>query len=190
MASVLGLRWSWHFWAALFYTVSRRSMKSTYVKIALFVLIAGSLTACGSQAANTPASVSQPTEGVASAVPATADSPVSTDTSAPATEAAAATQPAAQGATVSFAQDVLPLLESRCTNCHGGERTEKGLNLKTYADMMQGSENGPVVTAGNAADSKLVELILNQKMPKRGPKLTPPQVELITNWVNQGALNN
>ena len=55
---------------------------------------------------------------------------------------------------------------------------------------MAGSENGPVVTAGNAADSKLVELIVNQKMPKRGPKLTPPQVQLITEWVNQGALNN
>lgn len=171
-------------------------MKSTYVKIALFVLIAGSLTACGSQATNTPASVLQPTAAVdpAASSPSGAqvatDPPVSTDTSAPVTEAAAATQPAAQGAIVSFAQDVLPLLESRCTNCHGRERTEKGLNLKTYADMMQGSENGPVVTAGNAADSKLVELILNQKMPKRGPKLTPPQVELITNWVNQGALNN
>ena len=56
--------------------------------------------------------------------------------------------------------------------------------------MMAGSENGSVVTAGNAAGSKLIELIVNQKMPKRGPKLTSPQVQLITEWVNQGALNN
>jgi len=102
----------------------------------------------------------------------------------------AATEPAVQGATVSFANDVLPIIESRCINCHGRERVEKDLNLKTYTDMMAGSENGPVVTAGDAAHSKLVELITNQKMPKRGPKLTPPQVELITEWVNQGALNN
>ena len=168
-------------------------MKSTYVKIAILVLIVGLLTACGSQATNTPSS--SPTEAVALDTPAPTNPPLSTDTAAPtdpavATEPAAATQPAAQGATVSFAQAVLPILESRCTNCHGGERTEKGLNLKTYADMMQGSENGPVVTAGNAADSKLVELITNQKMPKRGPKLTPPQVQLIAEWVNQGALNN
>jgi len=167
-------------------------MKLTYVKFALFVLVAGSLTACGGQATNTPASVSQPSEAVAAAISsplatqAAANPPVSTDTSAPVTEPAAAPQ----GAPVSFSHDVLPILESRCSNCHGGERTEKDLNLKTYTDMMQGSENGPVVTAGNAADSKLIELILNQKMPKRGPKLTPPQVELITNWVNQGALNN
>ncbi len=168
-------------------------MKSPHVKIAIFVLIVGLLTACGSQATNTPAS--SPTEIIAPATEAPTNPPLSTDTAVPtdttvATEPAAATQPAAHGATVSFAQDVLPIIESRCTNCHGGERTEKGLNLKTYSDMMQGSENGSVVTAGNAADSKLVELIVNQKMPKRGPKLTPPQVQLIAEWVNQGALNN
>jgi hypothetical protein len=91
---------------------------------------------------------------------------------------------------VSFAHDVLPIIESRCINCHGGQRTEKNLSLKTYADMMQGSDDGPVVTAGNPADSKLIELIVAQKMPKRGPKLTPPQVQLIADWVDQGALNN
>lgn len=168
-------------------------MKSTFVKIAIFVLIVGLLAACGSQATNTPAS--SPTEAIAPATQAPTNPPLSIDTAVPtdtaaATEAPAATEPAAQGATVSFAHDVLPIIESRCINCHGGDRTEKDLNLKTYADMMQGSENGPVVTAGNAADSKLVELITNQKMPKRGPKLTPPQVQLITEWVNQGALNN
>jgi len=44
------------------------------------------------------------------------------------------TQPVAQGVTVSFTNDVLPILQSRCVNCHGGDRTEEGLVLKTYAD--------------------------------------------------------
>jgi mono/diheme cytochrome c family protein len=168
-------------------------MKSTYVKIAIFVLIVGLLTACGSQATNTPAS--SPTEAVALDISsplgaqAPTNPPVYTDAAAP-TDTAAATEPAAQGATVSFAHDVLPIMESRCANCHGGDRVEKGLNLKTYAELMAGSENGPVVTAGDAADSKLVELITNQKMPKRGPKLTPPQVQIIAEWVDQGALDN
>ncbi len=55
---------------------------------------------------------------------------------------------------------------------------------------MAGSDNGPVVIAGDASNSLLVELIANQKMPKRGAKLTPSQVQLITDWVNQGALDN
>ena len=166
-------------------------MKSMYVKIAIFVLIVGLLTACGSQSTNTPASA--PTEAVDTQAP--TNLPLSTATAAPtdtavATEPAVATQPAAQGATVSFANDILPIIESRCINCHGGQRTEKELDMKTFDSLMAGSENGPVVTPGDAAHSKFVELVVTQKMPKRGPKLMPPQVQLFTDWVNQGALNN
>jgi hypothetical protein len=168
-------------------------MKSTYLKIAVFVLIVGLLTACGGQAVNTPASAS--TEAVAPATEALTNAPLPTDTAAPAdtavaTEPAAATDPPAQGVTVSFASDVLPIIESRCINCHGGQRTEKGLDMNSFDNLMAGSENGPVVTPGDAVHSKFVELVANQKMPKRGPKLTPPQVQLFMDWVNQGALNN
>ncbi|HSL43898.1 MAG TPA: c-type cytochrome domain-containing protein, partial [Anaerolineales bacterium] len=84
----------------------------------------------------------------------------------------------------------MPIIQSRCINCHGGDRTEEGLSMNTHAEIMAGSDNGSVVTPGDAADSLLVELVATQKMPKRGPKLTPPQVQLITDWVNQGALDN
>jgi len=55
---------------------------------------------------------------------------------------------------------------------------------------MAGSDNGPVVIPGDVKNSLLVELITTQEMPKRGPKLTPLQIQLITDWVNQGALDN
>jgi hypothetical protein len=170
-------------------------MKSMYVKIGLLVLIAGLLTACGAPSTNTPASA--PTEAVAPAteVPtettAPTEAPTEAATEAPAaTEPGAATEPAVQGATVSFANDILPIIESRCIGCHGGDRTEEGLVLRTHADIMAGSDNGPVIVPGDAANSLLVEMVATQKMPKRGPKLTPPQVQLITDWVNQGALDN
>jgi len=163
-----------------------------HVKIAAIILIVGLLSACSTQPAVTPTSTPQPTE-------APTDTPPPTDTAAPTdtaqateapTEPAAATESVVQGATVSFANDVLPIIESRCVNCHGGDRTQEGLDLKTHASLMAGSSNGFVVTPGDAANSLLVELIANQKMPKRGPKLTPPQVQLIMDWVNQGALDN
>jgi len=167
-------------------------MKSTYVKFVLFVLIFGLLSACGAQPTSTPTSA--PTEVVAPATEAPTQAPPSTDTAVPteppaATEAPA-TQPPAEGATVSFASDIMPIIESRCVNCHGGNRTEEGLNLTTHANILSGSDNGPVVTPGDAANSLLVEMVATQKMPKRGPKLTPPQIQLITDWVNQGALDN
>ena len=172
-------------------------MKLRYAAFALFVLIAGSLTACAAQPASPPAA---PTTQAASPTQVPTDPPPATDTSAPteaplteppaATEPAAATQPAAQGATVSFANDVLPIIQSRCVNCHGGDRTEEGLTLTSHAALMAGSEHGAVIVPGDALNSLLVEMVTTQEMPKRGPKLTPPQVQIITDWVNQGALDN
>jgi hypothetical protein len=168
-------------------------MFSVKVKFFVLLLIVGLLSACASSTTQTPAS--QPTEEVipATSAPQQADTPtsapVATDTSAPVVESSPTPVPAA-GTTVSFTNDVLPLLESRCINCHGGQKMEEGLSLRTHADILSGSENGSVVVPGDAGNSLLAELVVNQKMPKRGPKLTPPQVQLIIDWINQGALEN
>jgi mono/diheme cytochrome c family protein len=157
-------------------------------KFIILVLIAGLLSACGSQPAATPASTSQPTDQPAPATQA----PTSTDTAIPAT-ATPTEEPTAEpvaSSGVSFTNDILPILQSRCVNCHGGQRTEKSLNLTSYSGLIAGSENGLVTTPNDASNSLLVQMIQNGKMPKKGPKLTPPQVQLIVDWINQGALNN
>ena len=167
-------------------------MKSMKVRFAILLLIVGLLSACATQPTEEPAI--PPTEEVVSATTAPTNAPAATDTSAPAaeptTESAPATEAVPAGATVSFATDILPLFESRCLNCHGGNRTEAELSLKTYADVMTGSEGGLVITSGDAVNSVLHEMVATQEMPKRGPKLTPAQVQLIADWINQGALNN
>jgi mono/diheme cytochrome c family protein len=98
--------------------------------------------------------------------------------------------PSAGESSLSFADDVLPIFDSRCVQCHGAGRAESGLDLQSYSTLMTGSGNGPVVVAGNADASKLVELVVTQRMPKAGPKLTPQQIQILTDWVNQGALDN
>lgn len=140
------------------------------------------LSACGSRAAPTQAAA-QPTS-----VPPTEPAPASTAAMAP-TDTAATEQTAAT-ASVSFANDIMPILESRCINCHGGDQTRAGLDMKTYESLMAGSENGAVVTSGDAGNSKLIDLLMKGNMPKKGPKLTPDQVQLITDWINAGAQNN
>lgn len=85
---------------------------------------------------------------------------------------------------------MLPIFQSVCVKCHGGENTNVSLVLKSYADVMAGSENGPVVDPGNSGNSLLIELITNGKMPKKGPKLLPGQIRVITQWVDAGAPNN
>lgn len=162
-------------------------MKIRSLTILLLIVL---VSACGSQPLGTPASppTEEPapvteTESPASPLPPTATQPPTVE---PTEEPTADT-----AATVSFANDVLPIIRSRCSACHGGSQgTEEGLEMSNYENIMAGSDNGPVVIAGDAANSLLVELIVEQEMPKRGPKLTPPQVQLIIDWVNQGALNN
>lgn len=97
---------------------------------------------------------------------------------------------AAPQAYVSFANDVQPILENRCGSCHMGEFVSKDLHMDTYENLMAGSQNGPVIIAGNAGDSLLVQKISNGEMPRRGPKLTPAQIQIIEDWINAGAQNN
>jgi hypothetical protein len=160
-------------------------MKTRLITI---LLIAGLISACGSQATEAPASTL--TEEFVPAAEAPTSLPsataIPTDTAVP-TEEPATTS----GSEISFANDIIPIIQSRCVTCHGGDRgTEEGLDMTTYINIMAGSDNGPVVLAGDAGGSLLVEMLVQNKMPKRGPKLAPPQVQLIIDWVNQGALNN
>ena len=69
-------------------------------------------------------------------------------------------------------------MELRCFNCHSGDRIEEGLEMTFYAALMRGSINGAVVIPGDAENSAFVEMVASQKMPKRGAKLSPAQVQL------------
>lgn len=163
------------------------------VLFTITILLAMALTACGASTSTTQeaaATTTEPTLGPTVPSSTNTSVPISTDTSAPqpTQTTAAETEPAT--ATVSFVNNVLPIFESRCINCHGGERTQEGLDLKTYENLLAGSNNGSVLTPGNSDESLIVKQIVEGKMPKRGPKLTPSEVQVIIDWVNTGALNN
>ncbi len=169
------------------------------ILLATLPILIMTLSACGETSPAiatppTPPTAAAPTQPVSSptAVPPTQTVPPPTD-APPSSEAAAASEEGvteSAPAPVSFANDILPILENRCIECHGGRRTREGLDMKTYESLMQGSENGPVVIPGSAEESLLVELIVKGEMPDRGPKVTPAELKLIIDWINQGALNN
>ena len=170
--------------------------KKTLFVLTLTLVASLVLAGCGTTAAAEPASIEEPAAQTAPesaptepAEPAPTETPAEVPTEVPA-EAPTEAPAAAPAGTVSFATDVMPIIDSRCVNCHGGERVEEGLIMTDYASLMAGSENGLVIVPGDPANSKLVELVANQKMPKRGPKLTPPQVQIISDWVAAGATNN
>ena len=91
---------------------------------------------------------------------------------------------------VSFRQDVLPVFDQSCVNCHGGEG---GLYLDNYDHVMAGGEDGPVVIPGKPSQSMLVQKIdgtSQPRMPLGGPPLPTGEINIIVTWVKEGAPNN
>lgn len=111
---------------------------------------------------------------------------------------AAATPAMAKEEPVSFADDVKPILDLRCTMCHtpGSEGTEKsGLDLTTYDGLMKGTKHGSMISAGDPVMSNLMRLIDGKadkslQMPHGKKKLSSCDRETIRKWIKQGAKNN
>lgn len=91
---------------------------------------------------------------------------------------------------VSFESDVLPIMISACNQCHGTSNIKAGLSVVSYSGLMSGANNGEIVIAGNAEASKLVMLVASGAMPKSGVQLNLEQIEVISDWIDQGALDN
>lgn len=91
-----------------------------------------------------------------------------------------------------FARDIRPILEARCTDCHGATKQKGGLRLDSPAAIRAGGKQGPVLVPGAPARSPLyTSLILPADhpdlMPARGGPLRPPQIALIEAWIAAGA---
>lgn len=97
---------------------------------------------------------------------------------------------------ISFKDDVRPILQYRCLECHTGNGegvTRSGLNLETFEGLMRGTRFGPVVVPGNAMVSNLNVLVEGRagiRMPHNKKRLTSCEIQILSDWVNQGAKNN
>ena len=91
---------------------------------------------------------------------------------------------------VSFSEQILPIFQARCVECHGTRSAELGLNLETYEGVMAGSDYGTVIEPGNVEGSLLVDMIESGDMPEEGDPVPPEELDLIKNWILEGAQNN
>ena len=87
-----------------------------------------------------------------------------------------------------FERDVQPILAAKCFGCHAGPQAQGQLDLQTGKSLFRGSKNGPVVTRGSAAQSKLFQKIEAHQMPPPGAgRLTDEEIRLIGEWIDGGA---
>ncbi len=96
--------------------------------------------------------------------------------------------------TVSFSQNVLPILNANCSlsGCHSGTSTKGGLNLSdsiAYQKLLQ-TGSGYVKPSNPSGSIVIAEMKSSSSpMPPTG-NLEACKIETIYKWIEQGALNN
>ena len=92
---------------------------------------------------------------------------------------------------IDFSHEIVPLLKKHCVKCHAGDSKKGGFSFNTRTDLLEGSENGPVIEAGKADDSRLIHVVVSTdvdtRMPPEGERLNKAEVDLLKRWINQGA---
>lgn len=93
-----------------------------------------------------------------------------------------------------FSGQVLPLLQAKCSVCHGPDAKFGGWDASTYESVTNTGDHGPVAVPGDPAGSLLAQKILGTQtegtiMPPAG-QMPDHETQLIVDWIAAGAPNN
>jgi mono/diheme cytochrome c family protein len=91
-------------------------------------------------------------------------------------------------------QEIVPILLTRCTVCHGLRKQEAGLDLRSKGSILRGGNSGPAMVLGKPDESLLIKKIESGEMPPKqklivaGVKpISPAETEKIARWIKLGA---
>jgi len=96
-------------------------------------------------------------------------------------------------AVTTYQQDVRPILERHCVDCHSGWFPDAGLDLSERTEILAGARSGPLVVAGKPEKGWLMFSITRgagrQKMPPTDkPPLSEQEKAVLVRWIEQGLL--
>ena len=89
---------------------------------------------------------------------------------------------------VNYYNDIQPIFNTHCIDCHVGNFPSGGLNLTSYENIMSGGNSGAVVIPEDHLNSILWQRIENGDMPMGSDPLSEENINLISSWINQGAM--
>ena len=87
---------------------------------------------------------------------------------------------------VIYSKSVKPILSGSCYSCHAVSNAPtlgSGIDLETYTELMVQIDNGRLLGAINHASGF-------SPMPKAEAKLDDCSIDIIEEWINQGAVND
>ena len=100
--------------------------------------------------------------------------------------------PGAATRTIDFVNDVRPLFEKHCAECHGATKQKGAFRLDDRDSALKGGETyAPAIQPKNSAQSPLIHLVSglvdDMRMPPKGAPLSAEQIGILRAWIDQGA---
>ncbi len=97
-----------------------------------------------------------------------------------------------QSVKISFDKEVKPILAKHCFACHGPEKQESEIGFHEEKEAFRKGESGDyAIVPGDPEKSHLFHRIKSDdediKMPPEGKNLSSREIEIIHNWIQQGA---
>lgn len=84
---------------------------------------------------------------------------------------------------ITYSGTIAPIMTSYCTRCHRAGRTDGGVNIAGYAQLLPYVNNGQLLgTIRHEAG--------NNPMPPSGGKIPSCDIQSISAWIEGGAPNN
>ncbi|MCA8994502.1 MAG: DUF1549 domain-containing protein, partial [Planctomycetaceae bacterium] len=89
---------------------------------------------------------------------------------------------------IDFSRQIAPIIEQHCIRCHSPENRKGDISLATSEDL----QSNEYVISGDPDGSYLIELITSQNvqppaMPQKQEPLSDNEVDLLRQWIGQGA---
>ena len=93
---------------------------------------------------------------------------------------------------VSFREQIAPILVKRCLGCHNNRKSEGRFALHTFEMLLKAGDSGdPPIVPGAPDESYLYGKLIDEddelRMPLEDDSLSAKQVELVREWIRQGA---
>jgi hypothetical protein len=85
-----------------------------------------------------------------------------------------------QCSTISYANDVLPIIQANCISCHDQGNASGGFDFSSYTSISANAN--AIINSMNASGYQL--------MPIGGPALPDSTIQKVKCWIQQGKLDN
>ncbi|TWT76494.1 Planctomycete cytochrome C [Planctomycetes bacterium CA13] len=93
---------------------------------------------------------------------------------------------------IQFGSDIQPILAKHCLVCHGPDESEAGVSFADFESATAETDSGDyAIVPGDVEASALIARVtsddLYEQMPPEGDRLSQSEIELLRNWIDEGA---